>query len=326
MKSQIRQALNKIMGSFGESAFTNARQFKAVLSDVPIETNAKKIRSLLNTAMVEMRAYSRLKAGFAKSSPFIVDNLINEMTEDYEINPASAKTVIESIAEELFGYTPVSVPVANTPPAPNPQQPLNPQPMQTPIDVDLLKQQLLTEIMGQISSDPQFSQKMPPQPLPTKNPGASSIPKIGSIIPFGGYDWRVLDVQNSKVLLITKDVIEKRKFDASTNNWTKCELRKYLNGAFYNSFDTSDKSRIVSFNSDNVFLLSVDEARKYFKNDSDRAAKYGKEASWWWLRSPGDYGDSAAGVLSDGSVYVLGIDFYDVSAVGGVRPALWLNL
>jgi len=78
-------------------------------------------------------------------------------------------------------------------------------------------------------------------------------PKINSIIKFGGYDWCVRGVHNGEVLLITKDIIEKHRFDISTNNWTNCELRKHLNGVFYNSLDASDKLRIVSFNSDDVY-------------------------------------------------------------------------
>ncbi|MCL2054434.1 MAG: DUF6273 domain-containing protein [Oscillospiraceae bacterium] len=342
MKNQIIQALHKIKDHFGTEIFNNPRQFKAILSDVPFETDAKKIRNLLNISICEMKVYSRLEKGLAKNNTFVVGNLIDEMVRDYYPDENTVKIVIETMAEELFGYIPVSVSTTNTPPVPNPQQPLNPQPTQASIDVDLLKQQLLTEIMGQISSDPQFSQKMPPQPLPTKNPGASSIPKIGSIIPLGGYDWRVLDVQNSKALLITKDVIEEHPYNTKYTGvtWEKCTLRQYLNGEFYNLLG-QDKSRISRervVNSDNpkyitpggndtndkIFLLSMSEANKYFKNDSDRMSKYGNKASQWWLRSPGYGSLYAAYVLGGGSVDVYGKDVnYDDY---GVRPALWLKI
>ncbi|MDR1704730.1 MAG: DUF6273 domain-containing protein [Clostridiales bacterium] len=102
---------------------------------------------------------------------------------------------------------------------------------------------------------------------------------------------------------------------------------------------------------DKVFLLSLYELVKYFGDSGDlankrrkdnsgdvdingwsvndqynsaRMSKYGNEASWWWLRSPGFYGDTAARVYTDGAVYVSGRDVNN--GTGGVRPALWLNL
>ena len=48
-------------------------------------------------------------------------------------------------------------------------------------------------------------------------------------------------------------------------------------------------------------------------------------ASWWWLRSPGIFPLRAARVDIGGHVDVSGDDSVGWS-VGGVRPALWLNL
>ncbi|MCL2423063.1 MAG: DUF6273 domain-containing protein, partial [Micrococcales bacterium] len=47
------------------------------------------------------------------------------------------------------------------------------------------------------------------------------------------------------------------------------------------------------------------------------------QGTWWWLRTPGDYADTAAYVYANGSVFD---DGGPVSANGGVRPALWLTL
>jgi hypothetical protein len=111
-------------------------------------------------------------------------------------------------------------------------------------------------------------------------------------------------------------------------------LRRWLNSDFYNNLPAYIRSRIVevvnqnnagSATQDKVFLLSVEEARAYFKSDSDRVAKYQGTGSWWWLRSRGSYGaHDAANVGNDGGVsgsgFIVGYDDY------GVRPALWLNL
>ena len=98
---------------------------------------------------------------------------------------------------------------------------------------------------------------------------------------------------------------------------------------------------------DKVFLLSYAEANKYFgvthdttSNTKSRVAPTayaiaqgthtyssnktadGTDAGWWWLRSPGFYQSSAAGVRTDGSLNYYRVD--DDS--GSVRPALWVNL
>ena len=87
--------------------------------------------------------------------------------------------------------------------------------------------------------------------------GIEVTPKIGSIIPFGGYNWLVLDKQNNlfdeqnnKVLLLSEKIIEKRAYHSSkfANTWNylrkitweDCTLRSYLNGAFYNTFSEEE--------------------------------------------------------------------------------------
>ena len=103
---------------------------------------------------------------------------------------------------------------------------------------------------------------------------------------------------------------------------------------------------------DRIFALSIDEAEKYFRDEDDRMAavteyakkqgayicddktakKYGwknslptgEKTGWWWLRSPGDSGGIAAGVVTRGFVLQCGggVSFDS----GAVRPAFWLNL
>lgn len=36
--------------------------------------------------------------------------------------------------------------------------------------------------------------------------------KIGSSLSFGGYHWRVLDMENNAALIITEDIIEQRPY------------------------------------------------------------------------------------------------------------------
>jgi len=167
--------------------------------------------------------------------------------------------------------------------------------------------------------------------------------KIGDIIPFGNYDWRVLDLQDDKVLILTENIIEMRKYDKDRKkNWEICDLRKYLNGEFLQKFSKEQQERIEetqiinkcnpwfgtnggSNTNDKIFLLSIEEVVKYFgdsgqlinKNpnnenqiddqyNSMRIAKYSNETGKWWLRLSGDNKCNSAYVDDNGSICVSG--------------------
>ena len=205
------------------------------------------------------------------------------------------------------------------------------------------------------------SNQQPESAASVKTKSINITPKIGSIITFGNYNWRILNVQNDKALILTEEIIEKRPYNKKFKNvtWEECTLRKYLNGGFLDKFTKEQQGRIINIQvinrnnpwfgtkdgsdtTDEIFLLSLEEVKKYFgdsgqlmnknqKNEfwiddqynSKRRAKYGNETDWWWLRSLGIAGHLAAGVGSGGRVSVSGDG---ISNDGGVRPALWLNL
>ena len=79
---------------------------------------------------------------------------------------------------------------------------------------------------------------------------------------------------------------------------------------------------------DKVFLLSINEVKKYFSSDEARkcamAMKKQGNARLWWLRSPGNGLSSAAFVNNDGSVNCSGfyVDKNDIC----IRPAMWISL
>jgi len=194
----------------------------------------------------------------------------------------------------------------------------------------------------------------------------SSITKIGDVIPFGGFNWLVLDVKRYNALIISENIIEMRKYDSEAV-WESSFLRKYLNSIFISKFFEGDSKRIIQTRNvnnknlwydisggkettDSVFLLSIEEAEKYFgscsdyqnknrsnsigkedsnghfisnKHDSKRIAKYNNVKQGWWLRSPGISGYNTASVSDDGKISVSGIHVYSAN---GVRPALWLML
>jgi hypothetical protein len=190
----------------------------------------------------------------------------------------------------------------------------------------------------------------------------SAAVTAGQVIPFGGYDWRVLEVKDGRALLLSDKVLEQRRYHDTPQfiTWADSDIRAYLNGELFNSFNEADKARVVQVtntNPDNpwwgtaggedtddyIFLLSLDELIHYF-GDADQLIKpagereytwgfYGAHADariapgqWWWLRSPGGGSGNAAGVNDVGGVDVGGVGVASANLSGSVRPALWLNL
>ena len=127
--------------------------------------------------------------------------------------------------------------------------------------------------------------------------------KMDSTLSFGGYNWRVLDIQDNVALLITEDIIEQRAYHNAYKDitWADCSLRKYLNGEFYDKFSEADKSRIISVlnknldnqwygskggvdTKDSIFLLSIEEVCKYFGDSRSKLYNRGKNQRYWFER------------------------------------------
>ena len=193
--------------------------------------------------------------------------------------------------------------------------------------------------------------------------------KVGNYIKFGAYEqdnntsngkedveWLVLEVKDGKALVISKYALDCKQYNTNYTDvtWETCTLRKWLNNDFLGAaFSAEEKAMIPTVTvsadknpeyitnpgnatQDQVFLLSVKEANKYFSSDSARrceptdfavakgAWESGNGSCCWWLRSPGADQDLAAFVGSDGDVYEFGHTVDDV--YGAVRPALWIDL
>jgi len=107
-----------------------------------------------------------------------------------------------------------------------------------------------------------------------------------------------------RMFVITEDCIARIPYHSPGGSvtWENCTLRKYLNTEFFNWLPQDVRGHIVEVSlpypdkgnsandkntMDKVFLLSVNEARRYFIDDNSRIAKLNGETAWWWLRSPG---------------------------------------
>ncbi len=209
-----------------------------------------------------------------------------------------------------------------------------------------------------------------------KNTSNFKYANIGDVITFGSYEqdnnlsngkeeieWIVLDKTEDKILVISKYGLDCQQYHHEWEyiTWENCSLRGWLNNTFINeAFSEEEKSKIATvtvtaernpdYNTspgndtqDHVFLLSINEAKKYFNSDEARkcgVTEYaiaqgaymtdyygtvdGKGTCVWWLRSPGFDQYDAAGVFDGGGVDSVGNYVYiDYIAV---RPALWINL
>lgn len=169
-------------------------------------------------------------------------------------------------------------------------------------------------------------------------------------------EWIVMKKEGNQVLLLSKYVLDAKSYNKEWEDvtWETSDIRKWLNNEFYTTaFNKAEKAKIQTSlikNEDNsedginggndtedkVFLLSEKEADTLFSNDDEiiaKATEYAEEsgvyvneekAADWWLRSPGDYSDYAAEVLSNGWVFRDG--YFVNRSTEGVRPALHLNL
>lgn len=157
--------------------------------------------------------------------------------------------------------------------------------------------------------------------------------EIGESVWFGKYEqdndasngkeiieWILLDKQDDKVLVISKHALDSKPFNSNGTDasWKTCDLRRWLNNEFLNSAFTENMRALIlttdltlgknlknknfpkEVTQDKVFLLSIEEADKYFITNEKRRClptKYAEASKiqlygshiWWWLRSPGGY-------------------------------------
>jgi tetratricopeptide (TPR) repeat protein len=192
---------------------------------------------------------------------------------------------------------------------------------------------------------------------------------VGDIVSFGHFEtdgnetngeeelrWQVLSNRDDLVTLITEQSIAgmRYNFNASATNWSDCSLRTWLNGTFYTSaFEVAEADFICKnyintptnpdFPSpsgdatvDKVYLLSLNEALRYFSSVRDRMAtctpaSYSQtytdynDCCVWWLRTPGARLESAVGVDPTGQVLTVGYDCYRNEQIG-VRPVIVVDI
>lgn len=173
--------------------------------------------------------------------------------------------------------------------------------------------------------------------------------QVGDVVEFGSYEqdgdtsngkepieWRILAVEDNRAFVVSEKALEARAYNEDRedgNNFGTSDLWGWFNDDFVNTAFTSDEMEEID---GTPSLLSVDEAKKYFKSNEDRQCYPTKhvlqqlgwdsdESVGWWLGVTTDgTSTSAPGVWPNG--YVSSDAWFVDLPVGGVRPAMWVKM
>lgn len=189
---------------------------------------------------------------------------------------------------------------------------------------------------------------------------------VDDVISFGKYEqdnnfsngkenleWIVLDIEDSKALLMTYYCFECKPYHEINEEitWENCTLRNWLNNDFFESaFSTTEKSQIVEIThsnsdyitsevdggndtTDRIFIPGL-ELIDYFTDSKEALVAYGTEYAvsklpyndleapdQWWLRQPSPYRELAK-FAYDGLISSTAVN----SDSKLVRAMMWIEL
>ena len=201
---------------------------------------------------------------------------------------------------------------------------------------------------------------------------AFSNPQVGSYVLFGSYEqdnnlsngpepieWRILDVEDGRMLLLSRYALDCQPFDenGNTNIWKNCSLRDWLNDDFYTAAFTTDEQDMIQTTSlttgmydyslddlispvetqDRVFIMShydlddvgyagLCQATDYCsaQGASILLNEAGNNICLWWDRVPAIYSSSMRVSYYNNSY---GWDLAEAdSEIIAVRPAIWVSI
>ena len=290
----------------------------------------------------------------------------NVISQSIEANTSVDKnTTITFIISK--GPEPTATPTPTNTPTPTPTK----KPTKTPTPTPTKK--------PTATPTPKPTNTPTPTPTPTPSYATSyngkvvdiSSAKAGNSVKFGSYTfdendaitkditWYVLEEKDGKLLLLCEQILNAVSFDKEwkDTSWRNSDIREWLNDEFYKkAFSDTEKKSIQSTTvktaknethgtsggadaTDKVFLLSIEEAKKYFADNTKRRAKVTDYAALkgtyvgsdtsnsgygnWWLRSMGQNAMSASFVSSYGQINSDGKNTNDTSV--GIRPAIWIK-
>lgn len=161
-------------------------------------------------------------------------------------------------------------------------------------------------------------------------------------------EWIVLEQQASRILVISKKVLDDQAFhrEKKTTPWCDSLIRTWLDTTFLQKAFNDDERKLilptaihepdntgtVHSTTDRVFLLSETELRKYMPKPEDRKTE-GTNVSnnqYWGLRSYQMGAESfryvtAKGLIQSNKFGTDGFTYTNYDCTIGVRPAMWLE-
>ena len=150
---------------------------------------------------------------------------------------------------------------------------------------------------------------------------SGGLMKPGDEITTGGCMWRVLDVQEDRVLIWKHTGVEDHVFNEdNTNNYEGSDIQKYLQTGFR---ETVPEELLSLVDDKGFFLLTLEQIRKYLPKEIDRIAEDADGyTTWWWTSTPVVcFGHGVRIIYTSGDVSYIGA-YYSF----GVAPACWLTI
>ena len=145
--------------------------------------------------------------------------------------------------------------------------------------------------------------------------------KPGDEITTGGCMWRVLDVQEDRVLIWKHTGVEDHVFnDNNSNVYEGSDIQKYLQAEFR---ETVPEELLSLVDDKGFFLLTLEQIRKYLPKEIDRIAEDADGyTTWWWTSTPlVGHGHYVRSITTSGNVHYI-LAHYSI----GVAPACWLTI
>ena len=167
-------------------------------------------------------------------------------------------------------------------------------------------------------------------------------------------EWQVLYARKGEALVVSRYGLDCRPYFRNMTgvSWENSGLRRWLNREFLKeAFTPEEQRRIILSDTpnadskygtpggrdtrDRVFCLSLEEAERYFRNDSERmclptalakqrGACVSNRFCYWWLRSPGIDSECSSCVTPRGWPDPIG-SFVSSGSIA-VRPAMLIRL
>ena len=150
---------------------------------------------------------------------------------------------------------------------------------------------------------------------------SGGLMKPGDEITSGGCMWRVLDVQEDRVLIWKHTGVEDHVFnDNNSNVYEGSDIQKYLQAGFR---ETVPEELLSLVDDKGFFLLTLEQIRKYLPKEIDRIAEDADGyTTWWWTSTPYvGYGGYVRYIFTSGYV-----SFNNAYISTGVAPACWLTI